>query len=1223
MPSIPSKLFSPTLLIYPVCLLLLAAQGLLGENLPDWRFFQVSQGAEESWINYVTIGSEGKIWISHGSTMSAGWMDGWPDENGKLVFRIPSPSMYSVIRQSKQGQLWSVSEDGAKLFQNGKWATFDIGRDYNPPAFQPNFLLSPTNMPFTPGDKNQVFYLMGNSLVLLDASTGQRMEMVHAAQTGIGDFIDLAGTREDYFWITGTRGIAQFHPKAAARGKAWQEFRTPGPEYAAFQSPVEGCEGELYVVASNLKKNKSDLLIFKNRQWQIKTGHSGSVRIGWPGLEDSYWVIGDKNGLFNISPEKGESEENASVLSGVIFCEVALEKNGVFWLATSRGLARYTPPLWRTPRGLKEELRWCHAIYEDSLGNIYLAAGGRILVYNGRHWQRYDLAGQKDIYDRMSVNFLSLSDNRTAVFYPKSGCYSISPAGLKKIPYQDASGKFNNRTVLLMSSGRKHKVWLSTYAGMDSVAFRVENWDGEVYKPVINMTDDYDIESFYEAANGNLWIGSAENKHCLALFRNGALKMIGPDDGYTGGGVFCFHEFEDGRIWIGCRNQIFEYDGGKWSLIRDWGLDNVYSIHGHSGGSVWVASTTGIHRYYKGLWVTYTAEDGLPNTAATFVFEDSRGTVWAGTTQGVSCFHPEADSDPPRTLISKRDNPSEVPPSGEARLVFTAVDKWNFTKPEKLFFSYRLDGGQWSAFQTSNVTWLSHLAYGPHRFEVRSMDLNLNIDAKPALFDFTVLLPWYRERGFLIVAAIGSLTILFLLGVVIRRHLLLEKLVLERTNELQSANATLTRNKCELENLLQSEQLLAKIASLLNSSDSFFDSVGELLEKIGLSAGLDLACLVIDGKAGKRAETVGCWVSPSYAESGNPGRVADNDGVSALYEKPAPGSGRFVSDLSGVTAEERRFAEELAISSFAVIPLEVSSKATAFMYLAKMEAHPWNDQEIELLNTIADVMANSLQRQTHFQARLDAEKKGLEAVQMAEKASRMASIGVMAGGITHEINQPLNALKLNSTQVLSWTERARGIIPDKVVEKLRRVPEYINRIEEIVKHMSEFWISPNQKVNERFDLKDSVQHALTLINRQINIHRIKFNLNVEPVDMPIQGNHINVELILINLVVNAVQALDELQKQDKTITISIRRNGSSAVLEVSDNGKALFRGNEERIFDPFYSTKKPSLGIGLGLAIVKRLTQELSGKVNAFVNNEDGATFIVEIPLTGSHEEEI
>ena len=118
-------------------------------------------------------------------------------------------------------------------------------------------------------------------------------------------------------------------------------------------------------------------------------------------------------------------------------------------------------------------------------------------------------------------------------------------------------------------------------------------------------------------------------------------------------------------------------------------IDLAESICIDRNGLLWTGSGSGIHRYRPGQWITNTVDDGLPAPAVRKVYSDPQGRVWAGTSQGISLFYPAADPDPPLTKIIDDRNLRETPPGGKVRLAFSGTDKWKFTSPDRLLFSWR------------------------------------------------------------------------------------------------------------------------------------------------------------------------------------------------------------------------------------------------------------------------------------------------------------------------------------------------------------------------------------------------------------------------------------------------------------------------------------------------------------------------------------------------------
>ena len=261
-------------------------------------------------------------------------------------------------------------------------------------------------------------------------------------------------------------------------------------------------------------------------------------------------------------------------------------------------------------------------------------------------------------------------------------------------------------------------------------------------------------------------------------------------------------------------------------------------------------------------------------------------------------------------------------------------------------------------------------------------------------------------------------------------------------------------------------------------------------------------------------------------------------------------------------------------------------------------------------------------RKLSEQALLEAEQKQTEAARMAERSSRMASIGVMASGITHEINQPLNLIRLTADSILMARRRNLDVSVEEMVENFKAISDHVKRMDKIIQHMREFWVSPTSVSQELFNLNDAIKNGLTLIEQQLSSHRIELECSLTDTELKVSGNRIHIEQIVINLVANSMHALDEIERERKIISVVTEKHGDNARLIVIDNGPGFSVQHSEDLFDPFYSTRKPGLGTGLGLAIVKRFVDELAGKIEAQNSEKEGAEFMLMFPLSGEETTE-
>jgi len=149
------------------------------------------------------------------------------------------------------------------------------------------------------------------------------------------------------------------------------------------------------------------------------------------------------------------------------------------------------------------------------------------------------------------------------------------------------------------------------------------------------------------------------------------------------------------------------------------------------------------------------------------------------------------------------------------------------------------------------------------------------------------------------------------------------------------------------------------------------------------------------------------------------------------------------------------------------------------------------------------------------------------------------------------------------------------------------------------------------------DLNRAVEGALEVVGSQLNAHGVRVDLLREDSLPPALGDSVRLEEVVINLAVNAMQALDRTGKEDKRIVLATRAENKKVVLEVRDNATGVTDTYRDRIFDPFFTTKGAEGGMGLGLPIVEAIVAAFKGNIVVLNNEMGGATFKVELPADG------
>jgi signal transduction histidine kinase/ligand-binding sensor domain-containing protein len=787
-----------------------------------WRIYRVNSGLADSSCVAVTISPRGNTWIRHPPGKPVSIFDGYQ-------FRtLPPPGVGNApVQESKSGQVWTLEPEGMMEYRRGEWVDHplaDIRLESPADLVRGARLLS-----LTPAERDSVLCLLPDRLLKCDPIQNRGVVLRAASATKLGRFTEFVEGRDGRIWVAGTNGLARLPgPTRRLTPEApWQEYAVPADWGVRWlDRPIEDEEGGVMVVAETGSEGVKQVLRLTDETWREPLAAPEGLRNAWRGTGGTLWGQ-SRTALFRRDPE-GWQTVPVPGLGRAQLIDVAVESGGVFWLATSAGLVRHAPLCWRAPAEFPPSTPAVWDILETGDGTLWFAGEDGLRWSREGHGQTVSWPPGFVPPTRATPLLQTLRDNRLLVS-SAGQIWELGPGRTELRPLAHPEGRVP-RAVL--GRARDGQLWVESAEESVSPRRFVELYDGRSWQP------------FFEVPSA--W-GSGANLLFLQVLKSGAI-WLGTTAGWTsweektksfpdlrGAPAFSapgLVETPRGRIWCGSGDAVVESDGKTWSVVRA-GFGQVHALAAARDGSIWVGSERGLWRFLDGSWLSISREEGLPSEGVWDVHQDQRGELWVATEKGLSRYFREADLDPPVSSVRSEEEVREIRAHEPLRLTFHGHDRWDSTPARRLVFSHRIDEASWFPYSPATGVTLTNLPAGKHRVAVRAMDRNWNEDPDPALFEFTVIIPWYAEPRVVIVGTSGLVIALLLAWLAVDRHLRLlrgyaevEAIVAQRTRELERANQELVHSQ----KMRALGTLAAGIAHDFNSILSIIKGSAQIIE---------------------------------------------------------------------------------------------------------------------------------------------------------------------------------------------------------------------------------------------------------------------------------------------------------------------------------------------------------------------------------------------------------
>lgn len=235
------------------------------------------------------------------------------------------------------------------------------------------------------------------------------------------------------------------------------------------------------------------------------------------------------------------------------------------------------------------------------------------------------------------------------------------------------------------------------------------------------------------------------------------------------------------------------------------------------------------------------------------------------------------------------------------------------------------------------------------------------------------------------------------------------------------------------------------------------------------------------------------------------------------------------------------------------------------------------------------------------------------------QASKMKSLGEMSAGMAHELNQPLNAIKMGSDFLMMSIERNLNLQKDQLHQVVSEISSQVDRAADIINTLRAFGRKADL-TREEVNINKPIRNVYSLVRRQFELENIKINLDLTEDIHAILAHDNRLQQIFFNLVNNARDAINE--KNEKNIIrnegiIRIRsyENSGNIMVDIEDNGAGIPDSVKNKIFEPFFTTKETSLDMGLGLAITYGIVQDYGGDIHFQSAEGEGTRFTLSFPF--------
>jgi signal transduction histidine kinase/ligand-binding sensor domain-containing protein len=1156
--------------------------------------------------------SNGDLWVS---TFSNGLNRMRAGEDGKFSHyryhpenpnSISSEGLYWLSEDS-DGQIWVGSNNGInRIDPKTELVTkYLYDPDANPGYNQQQNVLGQY---IPPGNQGTLWLATGNGLVRLNSKTSEHKRFLIEPNKGVFNPLNF---------------IHEVRPDPADPNILW--VGGPGTGIARFDMRTEQ-----FTSYRNDPRDKNSL-----RDNQVVSLFLDRTGMMWAGTATE-GINAFNPGAVNFRNIKNIPDDPSSLAPGIVW-GVYEDSQGSLWVGTDVGAGgnlltefdsetRKVKRFQNNPNNQSTVLPGSlRAFAEDEAGQFWVAGEGGL-----------------SLFDRKTGKVTRFRRERTEKNRGRNNIFGLDPV-----------------------AGDRNDLWVGSFGGLDRFNTHTKVFtriplspDTTVFEPVVFV--------MLQDANATLWLGTSKG-----LFRIDSYGKVTVESAYdprdttkiSDNSIYSIVErkSEPGILWLAMANGagLNRFDtktGIATHLTKKEGLpsNTLYGILEDDNGTLWISTNDGISNYNPDTkqFRNYGLDDGLmalefDQNAFT---KGASGVLYFGNGLGVTAFEPKylsTNSIPPQVVISDfklfnktvkagPDSPLKEPLSNNPNITLNynqneiSIDfvALHFANPEKNKYSYKLEGfdKDWIDADNKRSATYTNLSPGDYTFNVKAANADGVWNEKGASLQFTILSPWYRTWwAYVLFAALFAATVF---GIDRLQRSIISKKEGERAalREAELRAEAENKRRADTEELSKIGRAITSTLSIDKIIETVYENVNALMDASVFGVGIyNKEKSRIDFPSTKEEGVM----LPPYSNHLDEERWLS---IWCFKNKKEIVISDFEKEYDKYLKSYGKPLEGKTPNSIVYMPLMLKDKVIGVITTQSFKKDAYSEYHVNLLRNLANYAAIALDNASAYR-KLDATLSELQSTQQQlVQSEKMASLGELTAGIAHEIQNPLNFVnnfsEVNKELIADMLEEikqgnykeAERMAAD-ISSNQEKINHHGKRADGIVKGMLQH-SRASSGTKELTDMNVLCDEYLRLAYHGLRAKDKSFNAKIET-DFDKSLEKINVVpqdigRVVLNLITNAFYVVNERLRQaqpdsnyEPTVIVSTKKEGTSVLILVKDNGNGIPDSIKEKIFQPFFTTKPTGQGTGLGLSLSYDIVKAHGGELKVETAVGIGSTFVI------------